>query len=517
VYQFLPHGVTFALPVTSVVPYDPSLVPAGQSPTLWKAQPGGTYAQVTPITVDPVGKKITAQVTSFSFVAPAVAPTTATTTTTPTPTPTPSPTAPAVTGIAPATATQNSATSIAVTGTNLPTTAVLSVTNGTCAAPTSQSATGFTSVCTFAVLGNQSVTVLSATGATALTNSSGVNAIVVTAPIISTLNDTGITASQCVASASTYAPLVSCTDPTATALSDTQDGMLGRDVTASDPTDGKLGFSFSTVSGGCVKDNVTGLMWEGKTVSNTTIQYTNADTPASAADVANYIIITNTYQPLCGYTDWRLPTPEELQSIVDYGATSGARIDTTWFPNTQANIYWASTKAAAYSGQVWGVDFNDGSESFYTSGSTHYVRLVRGTSATPSYSYSATGDEVIDNVTGLIWRRCSEGTTWNGTTCTGTGTRFTFAGAFAQAKTQATSTSKPWRVPNIKELASITKKSVAFMAIDSTAFPATSNDYYWTSSPVVGLSGNAWIVNSPTGSVSPYDRTANSAALRLVR
>ena len=103
------------------------------------------------------------------------------------------------------------------------------------------------------------------------------------------LNDTGITNMQCYQAAS--AVLGTCTATAATALNAAQDGMVGRDVTVADSSDGKLGFSFTKVcnSGelagtgtcqtsptglvlgnladnwGCTQDNVTGLMWEIKT------------------------------------------------------------------------------------------------------------------------------------------------------------------------------------------------------------------------------------------------------------
>ena len=90
------------------------------------------------------------------------------------------------------------------------------------------------------------------------------------------LTDTGITSAQCYGEGSNT--LVSCTSTEATSLNSQQDGMVGRDVSNPDNNDGKLGFSYSLVpnSGGgtydkteCVKDNITGLMWEGKPASGT--------------------------------------------------------------------------------------------------------------------------------------------------------------------------------------------------------------------------------------------------------
>jgi len=67
VFRFEPHGVTFNSPVTVKVPYDPGLIPSGAVPALFKAQPGGTFAEITPVTVQ--GNFLVANVSSFSYFA----------------------------------------------------------------------------------------------------------------------------------------------------------------------------------------------------------------------------------------------------------------------------------------------------------------------------------------------------------------------------------------------------------------------------------------------------------------
>ena len=147
----------------------------------------------------------------------------------------------------------------------------------------------------------------------------------------------------------------------------------------------------------CVKDNITGLIWEGKTASPATSRlgtstYTNYDGDghgqksgggnASAAEInasTNSIGYKNSVNTsaLCGYTDWRMPTKEELEGIL---ASSGSpRIDTAWFPNTRASFYWSSSPYVGGSVNAWYVGFNEG----YVGGSDGvrfyglHVRLVR--------------------------------------------------------------------------------------------------------------------------------------------
>lgn len=137
--------------------------------------------------------------------------------------------------------------------------------------------------------------------------------------------------------------------------------------------------------------------------------------------------------------------------------------------------------------------------------------ITQWVSAAGPYSYNANSDEVTDTQTGLVWRRCSEGETWSGSNCIGTAATYTHPAALARAQTQT-----GWRLPNVKELASITDKGKINPAIDTTAFQVTVSRVYWSSSPVVRADTNAWAVNFYNGSVS-YGRREGIAYVRLVR
>jgi len=102
------------------------------------------------------------------------------------------------------------------------------------------------------------------------------------------------------------------------------------------------------------------------------------------------------------------------------------------------------------------------------------------------YTPLADGSEVTDSKTGLIWRRCAEGMTWNKTTCTGKAMFANQGQAAGLAKAQATST-KVWRLPTLQELNSILavrEIDVGKAAIDPKVFPATPIARYWTSTSV---------------------------------
>jgi len=222
------------------------------------------------------------------------------------------------------------------------------------------------------------------------------------------LNDTGIT--QC---ANETQNNLSC--PQADFPS--QDAETGRDA-QTDLTKvggGSAGFDFtkldasgnpllaSTPAGGCVRDNVTGLIWEIKTDDNGlrdkdwSYTWYNSDPatngggtgslgsdtcggtlPSNQCNTQSYAAAVNALSPaLCGYTDWRMPTVEELHSIVDHSRWSPA-IDAAYFPLTPPHYYWSALPNASYAGSAWIVEFGYGHDGTADKGNGYAVRLVRG-------------------------------------------------------------------------------------------------------------------------------------------
>ncbi|MCX8521347.1 MAG: DUF1566 domain-containing protein, partial [Rhodoferax sp.] len=151
----------------------------------------------------------------------------------------------------------------------------------------------------------------------------------------------------------------------------------------------------------CVKDNQTGLIWEGKPTSGVRAAshtYTNFDGDgigqkllagagsASSAEIGagtNSIGYVNTVNAsgLCGFVDWRLPNKDELQGIVDASQSSPPKIDKTWFPNTQSSASTGYVSSSPYIGYPYfflGISFYDGLLSNSGIRDTFsYVRLVR--------------------------------------------------------------------------------------------------------------------------------------------
>ncbi len=124
---------------------------------------------------------------------------------------------------------------------------------------------------------------------------------------------------------------------------------------------------------------------------------------------------------------------------------------------------------------------------------------------------------VTDTKTGLMWKQCVEGLTGN--TC-GTGTAvttYTWKAALELASSTTFATYSDWRLPNIKELASLVARDRYSPAINSSLFPNTPSIRHWSSSPAdAGGSDGAWGLNFERGVDSGDDRI-NDYWMRLVR
>jgi len=146
-----------------------------------------------------------------------------------------------------------------------------------------------------------------------------------------------------------------------------------------------------------------------------------------------------------------------------------------------------------------------------------FVVLLAASSvnAQSRYSISQDGTEVYDNQTALVWRRCSEGQTYNSDACTGEASPFLLhESALVHASSQV-----GWRLPNIKELASIVDYGRESPSIDADAFPNTPTSYYWTSTPYAHYSGLVWVVYFFQGDIMRARRSPGypAGAVRLVK
>ncbi len=339
----------------------------------------------------------------------------------------------------------------------------------------------------------------------------------------------GVTSSQCYQAGSDI--FVPCTFAAANSLNPQQDGdRVGiNPLSYSEIVSGYFGtyptyFPLYFARTECVRDNVTGLIWEGKASAGSRAgvnTYTNHG-DSRPGDASAYVTAVNS-AALCGFNDWRLPTVEELHNTVNYGSVgSGPKITVDWFPNTQVDDYWTSTADESSEFFGWTVNFRPHAGVIRTFRShARPVRLIRGVLwsgprhivTTKPYPDDAPNNAVIDRKTGLVWRRCLEGDRWNADgTCTATsGHLRTHEELLIHAANRA-----GWRLPNVKELISLSDQGTAAAILDQALFPDSAMKTVWSSTPYAAASATAMAVYFPQPDVRFSPRT-NPLLGRLVR
>ena len=211
-----------------------------------------------------------------------------------------------------------------------------------------------------------------------------------------------------------------------------QDCSHGLDATSSEGEDGFAGFSYTKLDSAgvalaasatdwhCVKDNVTGLVWEVKqgtdgVVGNSglhdaddTFSWHNpeltengrdegAKDPLTLASCSGYSTLdankcnTKAFVErvnlvgLCGKKDWRMPTPNELLGLVHFGK-SDTFIESNYFPNVPNDArFFSSGTDTEKPDRAWIVLFSSGSLTVTggslvltgSKGENRQVRLVR--------------------------------------------------------------------------------------------------------------------------------------------
>lgn len=132
-------------------------------------------------------------------------------------------------------------------------------------------------------------------------------------------------------------------------------------------------FGYVDHSDGTVTDIKTHLMWkqcaqgqDGPGCSGQALIF-----PWDVAMIVHHNV--NLYGGFAGYEDWRLPTKQELETLVFPGRCPAICLDA--FPNAPGTDFWSSSQ---YGGNAaWVVNFNDGRANGSLRTLSYAVRLVR--------------------------------------------------------------------------------------------------------------------------------------------
>ena len=279
-----------------------------------------------------------------------------------------------------------------------------------------------------------------------------------------------------------------------------------------------MALSRFTVSGDCVTDNLTGLMWAK-----------NGNLPNGLKTwqgVLDFVASLNNGTGLCGYHDWRVPNINELESLLNVGEGDSATwLNSQGFSNVQSPIYWSSTTTAGSTVSAWAVTMGYG----FVSGDNksdyrYYVWPVRSgqsgtlvpseiwmTGQTTSYALGDDGDlekgvawpsprfmdhgngTITDNLTGLMWTKNAN--------LAGGGKPWQEALDYVKSINSGAGLGgyHDWRLPNRKELFSLIDHSKWDPALPAShPFQNVQSYGYWSSTSVAdtGIFSHscAWVV-----------------------
>ncbi|MBO7126052.1 DUF1566 domain-containing protein [bacterium] len=239
-----------------------------------------------------------------------------------------------------------------------------------------------------------------------------------------------------------------------------------------------------------ITDNNTGLVWQRK------IPATYEGCTGNDGAYCLYQQALNFCENLTleNFDDWRLPTPEEFATIIDYGRTPAINKEIFSIPNTLFRDFWTLT--GLY------VDFTKGSTESGDS-SAKLVRCVRGDFQLPVADFTITNEgsdeEIVeDSAHNLYWTKIEseEALKWKK--------------ALNYCNKLNYGDNSGWRLPSINELASILDYSASEPA---SKFPSLSSTSFWSSTSYNESPDYAWRINSSNGTIETGKKTKEASVI----
>lgn len=212
-----------------------------------------------------------------------------------------------------------------------------------------------------------------------------------------------------------------------------------------------------------------------------------------------------------GYTDWRLPTDEELESIIDYSGVS-PMVPESAFIMFESTYFWTATENQANpTTSAWAVYFAIGTIQPAPKTSQYKAICVRGTffpakGGGKTFSEQMRGGVkvFVDDETGLMWT----GDYWYSEVTPVSD----WKAALDYCENGTFGGFTDWRLPNINELRTMYDRTWPSIPSD---FPGLSSYAFWSSTTRPDAPGAAYYVTIG-GSVGSQIKGL-SGAVRCVR
>ncbi len=249
---------------------------------------------------------------------------------------------------------------------------------------------------------------------------------------------------------------------------------------------------------GTVIDTITGLMWQQDDGGEMTYE--------------NAILYADTLT-FGGFSDWRLPSTHEAFSILNHQKSNPA-LDINVFTTSTAEYWWTSNTQMDNTSKVWvtnaggGIGNHPKTETISAGGTKRFhARLVRN-NVSPDILDAVFNDKangiVLDLMTGLEWQK-------NPLVM-----QLTWEQALVYADTCTFAGKSDWRLPNIKELQSISKVQFKYPSIPSFFIGNIQIGKYWSSTTLPNSTNSAWYLQTQFG-ITSYDAKTLSNYAILVR
>jgi hypothetical protein len=280
---------------------------------------------------------------------------------------------------------------------------------------------------------------------------------------------------------------------------------------------------FTDNGNGTVSDNLTGLYWLKNADCFGSQSW--ADALSSANGLASGACLLSD-----GSTagQWRLPSVNELESLIDADTGTPALPATHPFSGVQSLNYWSSSTFAGNVSSAWNVHMGSGQMDYHVKSDLLHIWPVRDATSAPApvartgqTAIYAAGDDgalrpgaawpvprftdnsngtVTDSLTGLIWLKnanCFVTQTW--------ATALSSANSLASGSCSLSdgSSAGHWRLSNRKELLSLIDRSKYDLALPAGhPFSGAQANSYWSSGTSSLAIDNAWLVSLSSGIIN---------------
>jgi hypothetical protein len=202
-----------------------------------------------------------------------------------------------------------------------------------------------------------------------------------------------------------------------------------------------------------------------------------------------------------GYTDWRLPHPDEAFTILNL-QTPNPALDSKYFTKTGAEYWWTSAQQINDATKVWVTNAGGGignhlkTETVSAGGTKKFhTRCVRETqsSVTITARFLDNSDgTVLDRLTDLTWEKSISQTA------------VTWEDAILYCENLNLGKNTDWRLPNVKEIRSLSDENKVQPSVNNTIFSGVTITKYWSSTSLPNQTTKAWYLDNNLG-ITTYD------------